>query len=194
MIHNITPRQLDALVAAYVGASPSHEPDGVYGPAHPKAGEPIWRSRTRMGGAVHRMVTDLRDRGYLTERDRHDEFGDKFYDRLTVQGFDALIERLDKLPVIKNYDGDILYRFAIDRAEIEARRAARVEEEAEQARKREEARIAARDEARASAERRRVARLAALRELFEAEAIGGNWSDEKLLEFATKVADVAISI
>lgn len=188
--HAITPRQLSALLACYYGQRPHDEPNGVYGGEHPQAGSPYWGGRTNMGGAVGRMVEGLRDRGYITEYNRYEDFGDKSSGNLTVKGFDALIERLDDLPAIKNVYGEAVYQFAIPREEIVALRDARAEREADMIRQREAKRTADRDSARAARARANAARLVKLRALFAEEGLADNWSDERLVEFADKIASV----
>lgn len=190
MKHKITPRQLVALLAAYHGERPYDSPDGLYGPGHEKAGKPVWRGRTNMGGAVARMVEDLRDRGFLTEYNRHEDFGDKTPNVLTAKGFEAILERLGELPEVKSFGDRPAYRFEIDPKELGARLGARMQREAEIERLREEARTAERDRRREAAERAERARLAKLRVLFAEEGLADNWPDERLAAFADKIASV----
>lgn len=195
MQHKITERQLTALVAIYVGASPTEEPHGIYGADHPdpeKAGKPYWRRRTSMGGAVGRMMEALRDGGFISDpysfergKPYHDSYG-----QLTVKGYEALAERLDRLPKVKDHRGDVLYSFEIDAAELEQRKQARADREVEMQRLRKEDLDAERAERAAAREQAKTIKLAKLRELFSGRGLADNWSDEELLEFADRVASV----
>lgn len=190
MNHNITPRQLSVLVSCYFGQPPHWEATSLYGGAHEKAGEPYWRPRTNMGGAVRRMVDDLADRGFITTRDRHDPHGDKSDGDLTVKGYDALQERLDRLPALKDVYGNIIYKFSIDEAEIAERKRERNGREAEMIRLRAQAREEERRQFRAAALKRRAKKLTELRALFADRGIADNWSDEDVLSFGEQVGDV----
>jgi hypothetical protein len=63
-------RQMEALEAVLYGQSPRYQKAGVYSSVHPKAGQPYWRARTSMGGAVSRMIETLEQEGYLLQSAR----------------------------------------------------------------------------------------------------------------------------
>jgi hypothetical protein len=197
MKHKLTDRQLAALVAVYFGASANEEPMGIYSPDHPdsdKAGKPYWRRRTSMGGAVGRMMDGLREQGLLSDPNRYERLQGKpyadLYGQLTAKGYEALGERLDKLPTIKQL-GEVIYRFTIDPAELEQRRAARADREAEMDRLRKEERDADRVVQAERRERANQKKLADLRKLFQAKGLADNWDDQQLLDFADSVASLA---
>jgi hypothetical protein len=84
----LTPRKLEALVAAYFGKYPGQRFGGVT-----TGGKPTFYGTTNMGGATQRMVEELRALGYLTEIDGYEpgETREKDSWSLTVKGYDAII-------------------------------------------------------------------------------------------------------
>lgn len=194
MQHKLTDRQLLALVAGYCGQRVWDEPRGIYGEAHEKAGQPVWYARTNMGGAAQRMVETLRTNGFLSapnswERREGKPYADG-YNLLTVKGYEALEERLDRLPTIKDYRGDVVYRFKFDPAEVAARKQARATREAEMARLRKEEQEADRAARAATAAANAERRMEKLRKLFRDKGLADNWSDQELLDFADRVASI----
>lgn len=188
MKHKITDRQLVALLACYYHQRAIDQPYGVYGKAHERAGQPYWRAGTNMGGAAQRMADDLRDRDFVTSYNRYEEFGDKTSNQLTVLGFEALAERLDRLPKIKDVYGNVIYEFRIDPAELEERRARREEAEQKMQRLRLEKAVEARVQRQRWKRQAERKRLASLRALFNEHGLADNWADGQLIEFADKVA------
>jgi hypothetical protein len=197
MQHKITDRQLLALTAIYFGQSGIEEPSGIYSPEHPdpeKAGKPYWRRRTSMGGALRRMMDALRDGGFVSdpsiyERRQKKPYADG-YGLLTVKGFEALEERLEKLPVVKDYGGQVIYRFEIDAQELAAKKQARADREAEMDRLRKEELEREREERAQARIAREAQNLAKLRDLFKTEGLADNWDDARLLAFADRIASV----
>ena len=198
MKHKLTDRQLVALLAVYHGQRISDEPSGVYGEAHEQAGQPYWRARTNMGGAIHRMAETLRDSGFVTEGDHYSLRDKPWYDRpghLTVKAYEAIEERRGKLPVVNDrWDGKLPqydFNVQLDAATLQERKERRREREAEITR------LIADEQAQARAQRERNAaeakdrKLARLRELFGKEGLADNWSDDQLLTFSDKVASIA---
>jgi hypothetical protein len=197
MKHKLTERQLTGLLAVYFGQRPSDEPRGTYGDGHEKAGQPYWVSRTSMGGAVRRMCDGLRDNGFLTDWDNHSLRDSPYYEQgnqLTVKGYEALEERLGKFPKISPHwsgrlDSDF-FNEMVKPEELGARKQSRADREAEIVRLRKEeldAELAQKAQWRAEYAAKKLAKL---RELFKGEGLADNWSDEKLLDFADKVASV----
>jgi hypothetical protein len=190
MQHKITERQLMALLAGYFGQPTSYVAANVYGPDHPKAGQPVWHTSSNAGGSVRRMADDLRERGYLTSYNRHEEWGDKSSYDLTVLGFEALQERLGKLPTIENIYGDVIYDFNehVHLSDVVVRKEERRVREALMAQRRDEHRIEqkrAHDELRKKIERRQLERL---RAILRDRGIGDNWSDQDVLAFHEEIA------
>ena len=109
----ITERQLEALVAVYLGGYPWQRVAGA--PEEPQV------YTARAGGAVERMCESLRKRGYLTDNChyRPDDPAKEDGNKLTVKGYDAIIQHVSGRlqPYIKP-------------AELEARRKKREEFEA----------------------------------------------------------------
>lgn len=197
MKHKLTERQLMALLAVYFGESPTDEPSGIYGEVHEKAGQPVWRRRTSMGGAIRRMTDGLRENGFLTDWDHHSLSDKPYYERgnqLTVKAYEALEERLGKFPKIKRHwsgnDESDLFNQTINSAELAIRKAARADREAEIQRLRKEELDQQRSQRAEWAKRNAERKLAKLRELFRAEGLADNWGDSRLLEFADRVASV----
>lgn len=198
MKHKITDRQLTALLAIYFGQGPYMDTDGLYGPAHEKAGTPVWRHRTNMGGAIRLMADRLREGGFVTDWGHHSERHKPYYEtgsQLTVKGFEAIEERLGKLPKVKNRytsDGDTVFDFneAVKPDELTASKQARARREAEIERLRKEERDQNRREMAAHAERYAAEKLAKLRELFTERGLADNWSDDELIAFAERIASL----
>jgi hypothetical protein len=189
--HRITDRQLMALLACYDGQRPHYRAAGTYGDAHEKAGKPYWTSQTNMGGAVSRMVEDLRTRGYITDFNRYEAFGDKSSSDLTVKGFEAIEERLGKLPKSQHWTGARIFDFNefVKLDELRERKEQRRQREAEMVRLRAAAAEQARQEAQQDIEVRRTDQLRRMRGLLSELGIGDNWSDDKVLGFGRDVAD-----
>lgn len=96
MKHDITPRQLEVLLASYFNQpSLKRRPSPRSGDEH--TATEIWWLPSH-GNASRRMIQRLRDLGYLTEYYRHEDFGDKSSDDLTAKGYEALAERHSTLP------------------------------------------------------------------------------------------------
>ena len=160
MEKKLTRRQIEALEATYHGKGPyalrSRYVEG-------------WRYRTNMGGATSRMVSDLRDRGYL------DDY------QLTAAGYRVLAE--DKKAMLHINPRELMVRHR----EAEAAENAAVA--AAEAQRREQA------AARAAAEAQsRKDRLAKLRELLAEAGVELNSSihpdDDELLAFAGRVHEI----
>lgn len=190
MEYKITDRQLMALLACYFGERINQRATGVYGAGHDKAGQPYWTSQTSMGGAVGRMADDLRNRGFVTEYNRYEDFGDKSSNDLTAKGYAALAERLGHLPTISNIYGEVVYQFEIDPAELENRRKARIDRESEMERIRAERLEESRERSRQNREKAARERLEKLRNLFREHGLADNWADAHLIEFADRVAAI----
>jgi hypothetical protein len=177
----LTPRKLEALVAAYFDQWPGEQfayvkPDST----------PQFTRHTNMGGATARMVEELRDLGYLTERDRSNPEDEPKTNALTVKGYDAIIEQLTGKEGTRKAQLAAL----IDPIELEQRRRTREQFEIMRDRRRAEA---VRDAARRVAQRReeRDAKTAAgaaglLREF----GLTGweTWDRPKLLDFVDRMA------
>lgn len=168
----LTKRQVEALFARYHGERLNQKFSGFN-----HAGKPWFVHVSSMGGAVWRMAEDLRDRGFLTRYEK----GVETSDQLTAKALDALLERLDKLPA------------PIDRQEILERLEARREVEASRQQVREQQRAEDRRLIAEDSARRRAQRLVELRRLFGEHGLADNWSDEQLLIFGEKVADIAVA-
>lgn len=193
MKYKTTQRQLMALLACYHGQRAVYYAGSVYGEAHEKAGQPVWYSRTNMGGAAGRMAEDLRERGFITDYNRHDDFGDKSSNELTALGYDAIAERLreGKLPKLKDVYGNTtldLNQF-VKLDELRDRQEARMQREAEMERLRTEKRQRAREAAERSRLRDREKLLARFRQLLKDYGIADNWSDDQVLRFAEQAGD-----
>jgi hypothetical protein len=192
MKHQITDRAVMALLACYYGERPNTRATGVYGAAHNKAGRPFWIGQTNMGGAVYRMVEDLRERGFITSYNRYEDFGDKSSNDLTVLGYEALEERAkaDKLPKITNAHGETLYDFnlAVSVVTLIERKEVRRKRETEQVCLRAEKQESERQLARERSARAREKQITKLRKLFGDYGLADNWSDDELLRFVDKVA------
>lgn len=193
MEHKLTDRQLMALLAIYYGEGPQVAASGVYGETHEKAGRPFWRGRTSMGGAVRRMCDKLREEGLVTDWDHRSEHHEPYYDhgnQLTVKGYEAIEERIGKLPVVKDYwSGKPAFDFNTDLSVVtlRERKEQRRAREAEIVRLRAEKQAHVRAEIIAGNVERRQRQLAELRKIFDERGLAGNWSDDELLTFAKQV-------
>lgn len=176
----LTPRKVEALVAAYCGQPPIDR--FAYIGAN---GEPQWTRTRRGGSASRRMVDDLQHSGYITKylyRDVEPEKGNE----LTVKGYDAITEHVGRksrfYPLI---DFDQLEERRADRARFEAARAVRI-------RQHQEREAAERNERAAKAKAERIAKLRALFDESELgqEFLAGLDTDDELLDFADRVASI----
>jgi hypothetical protein len=191
MKHKITPRQLMALLACYHGQRATYYAGSVYGSGHEKAGQPVWYSRTNMGGAAGRMAEELRERGFITDYNRHEEFGDKSSSDLTVIGYEAIEERIGKLPKLKDVYGNETFDFNtyLSVVTLRERKEARRQREAEMVRLRAEQREREREIAERRRQRDREKLLARFRQLLKDYGIADNWSDDQVLRFAEQAGD-----
>lgn len=162
----LTKRQIETLEAVF------HTGNLYRKKAGPREAPQFVELSQHGGGAVDRMVEELRKRHYITTVG--------IPAALTVKGLEAL-------------GRDKAAMRAIDERELQERIAKRREIEAADA----DAAARARAERDATAKTReaesRKTRVAKLRELFGSEAIDTiDWNDERLLAFAAKVADIEL--
>lgn len=176
----LTPRKVEALVAAYCGQNPTYRFAYMQ-----ESGKPWWVSTHRGGGASWRMVQELRDLGYLTEDLRH-SFEPEKSDLLTVKGYNAILEHVGPSGQLHALiDFDQLEERRADRARFEAARNVRI-------RQHQERESAERNERAAKAKAERVAKLRALFDESELgqEFLAGLDTDDELLDFADRVASI----
>jgi phage protein D len=140
------------------------------------------------------MVEGLREAGLMSDPSGFDRKHNKPYadqdGQLTVKAYEALEERLDRLPVVKDYCGEVIYRFEIDAQELAAKKQARADREAEMDRLRKEELEREREERAQARIAREAQNLAKLRDLFKTEGLADNWDDARLLAFADRIASV----
>jgi hypothetical protein len=172
----LTSRKIEALVAAYCGERPTCRLVDYYGNGlH-------WRGTIHMGGAVQRMVQELRDLGYLTGCQRH-SFEPQKSNELTVKGYDAIRTYVGpKSKFFRLIDFAQLKERRADRARFEAARAVRFVQHQEREKAERSERVA-----KAKAERTLMLR-SVLADY--ADMAFTDWTDDELLDFADRIASI----
>lgn len=199
----ITPRKLEALIAAYFEARPWDKLGYFL-----SNGKPHFHHGSRMGGAGDRMVAELRDLGFLTLYRKYEFEPDLKSDKLTAKGYNVLIDNYGMIERVSKRMSEIMPERATlvgamplselqakrdERAQFEAARQVRRDHEAERQRERNNERAS-------NAKAQKVAKLrealsdGILQTLFRFDPVRGVHltiaTDDQLLEFADRIASI----